>query len=127
MNSKISIKTIIFGIALGALILAVAALSGGNNMDIVIPVAIGMFIAGPIIALSYNKKGKIPDSECDERETVITEKAMKATFYLMTFVLFGYWAYDISRTGQILSFSTLFLFLFFGSFIVMYFVYKKKY
>ena len=127
MTSKLSKKAVLYCAALGAVILIAAVLSRGQYITRIVPVATGMFIAGPCVALAYNKKGEVPESECDEREMIITEKAMKTTFFFMTFVLFAYWAYDVSRTGMILSFSSLLLILLWGSFIAAYVFYKKRY
>ncbi|NJD02416.1 MAG: hypothetical protein FIA99_07440 [Ruminiclostridium sp.] len=126
MTSKLSKQAILYCTALGAVILIAAVLSRGQYIMRIIPVATGMFIAGPGVALSYNKKGKIPESECDEREMIIVEKAMKVTFFFMSFVLFGYWSYDTSQTGMILSFPSLLLILLWSSFIAAYAFYKKR-
>lgn len=127
MTSKLSKQAILYCAALGAVILIAAVLSHGQYITRIIPVATGMFIAGPCVAFSYNKKGKVPESECDEREMIIVEKAMKTTFFFMSFVLFAFWAYDVSQTGVILGFSSLLLILLWGSFIAAYVFYKKRY
>lgn len=127
MTSKLSKQAIFYCIALGAAILIAGVLSRGQYIMRVIPVATGMIIAGPCVAFSYNRKGKIPERECDEREMIIIEKAMKMTFFFMSFVLFAYWAYDVSQTGMILSFSSLLLILLWTSFIAAYVFCKKQY
>jgi hypothetical protein len=127
MTSKTSVQTIIFGVVLGLTIIAAAVISMGKYMWLVIPIGTGTFVSGPISIIAFRGKSKNIDRECDERDTLITDNAMKTTFYFMVFILSAYWAYDFAKSGTLLRFSFLITCLFWTSFIVSYCVNRHKY
>lgn len=127
MITKRSKQTIIYTFTLGISIIFAAILSGGHHIGMLIPAGTGLIISGPVMVFSYKKNKKEEDRECDEREKIITQKAMEASFYSMTIVMSSYWSYDVTLAGTLLRFSTLLLFLLWGSFITAYIIYKYNY
>lgn len=126
MMSRKALATLLYSLALGAAIIAVAVFSGGQHASRVFAPGVGIIAGGLAAALALAGKGKKADQECDEREDFINEKSMKFTFWVMSFMLAMNWAYDFAVTGSRVSIALLMLVLFWGSFGLAYGFHKLR-
>lgn len=127
MIPKKAIQTIIFCIAQALVIFGIAIYFQGEHLKMVLPMATAILFSGISVFISLTFKGRKSDRECDERESIIREKAMKFCFYFMSFVLLAFWSYDVSFNGTFITASTLLLYLFLGSFFLAYAINKLRY
>ena len=124
---KKAIYTLAYCITQALVVILTAVYFQGVHFNKVLPLSIALLMSGITIFFAILAKGRKYDHECDERELLITDKAMKFCFYFLSFVLLAYWAYDVSLKGTFLSTSTLILYLFWGSFIGAYGINKLRY
>lgn len=127
MIPKKAIQTIIYCISQALVIYGTAIYFHGEHLKMVLPMASAIFFSGITVFLSLTLKGRKSDQQCDERESLIKEKAMKFCFYFMSFAFLAFWSYDVSLKGTFITASTLLLYLFWGSYFLAYVVNKLRY
>lgn len=127
MIPKKAIQTLVYCLTQALVVFGTAAYFQGQYFKKVLPMGSAILFSGITVFISLIVKGRKSDQECDERESLIHDKAMKFCFYFMSFVFLAYWTYDVCLKGTFVTASTLLLYLFWGSFFLAYAINKFRY